>query len=223
MTRKTVLFIVLTLLLVSLVGAFVDQTNSSSAATYLLSSLPSFSRHLNWSFSSDPDRLTSQAPSSPKTASVSRSSTALNPLTSPAIPSASAPKPATSRPVSNDEVNNPVAISTSRSPLVERTGDSARPTIPTPRLRLPEELPLAMLEPDPVLQFSEDDLKQIDAMAERFTEAVGRGNPDDPAYQQRWQAAREDSDEWYKARFGWYAFSTMQLQAQRLSGSSAHP
>lgn len=78
-------------------------------------------------------------------------------------------------------------------------------------------MPLAQLDPDPAIEWSEQAVAGLVWLRDRFAEAVGAGrlDPANPEYAERWRAAQPSNDESYRSLFGQDAFVSRQLNAAR--------
>ncbi|MEO6738782.1 MAG: hypothetical protein ABIP20_00925 [Chthoniobacteraceae bacterium] len=78
-------------------------------------------------------------------------------------------------------------------------------------------VPLAQLDPDPAIEWTEQAVAGLNALRERFAKAtaVDRLDPGNPEYADRWREAQPSNDEAYRLMFGDSAFVSKQLDAAR--------
>jgi hypothetical protein len=127
------------------------------------------------------------------------------------------------RPASSPDSRIPlVASSSSRtqerrsSPLAADEGTSTVAETNVPALQ-----PAVLMDPDPVIPWSELQAAEWLKLEQDFVDRIGGTDqdPSDPAYRRRWQSAQEISDAMFRAKFGTEAFLRHNIEAGRRLGS----
>lgn len=83
------------------------------------------------------------------------------------------------------------------------------------------QIPAALASPNPDLHFTPEQQAMADKLANQFVNAIGNGNPYDPAYTTRWRQAQSESDQLYKLYFGGQAYVAQNIRAAREAASPA--
>jgi type II secretory pathway component PulC len=80
--------------------------------------------------------------------------------------------------------------------------------------------PVAFVDPSPGQALTEEQVTEFDFMRQEFVELVGGANqdPSDPHCLLRWEYARQQLDDEFRAFFGDEAFNQQQLQAVAVAG-----
>lgn len=78
-------------------------------------------------------------------------------------------------------------------------------------------IPLAQLDPDPTIDWTEKAIAGLGTLRERFAKQIraDRLDPANPEYSERWRTAQPANDDAYRLMFGQSAFVGKQLEARR--------